>query len=76
MTRPYLGLKYDYQKYGEHSSLDYLLSENQIKAKRRGLAAGHELAGEWKKFLDMHPMLNYVNFKSVPDAILNAYINR
>jgi len=76
MTRPYLGLKYDYQKYGEHSSLDYLLSENQIKAKRRGLAAGHELADAWKKFLDMHPMLNYVNFKSVPDAILNAYINR
>jgi hypothetical protein len=76
MTRPFLGLKYDYQKYGEHAALDYLLSENQIKAKRRGLNAGHELAGEWKKFLDMHPMLNYVNFQNVPEAILNTYINR
>jgi hypothetical protein len=40
---------------------------------------GYQLAGEWKKFLDMHPMLHYVNFQNfqnIPEAVLNDYINR
>jgi hypothetical protein len=52
------------------------MSAGQSKAKGRGRNVGYQLAGEWKKFLDRHPMLHHINFQNVPEDILNDYINR
>jgi hypothetical protein len=80
IARPYLKRSFDYTKHAApHDSLDVMMSAGQVKAKERGRNVGYQLAGEWKKFLDMHPMLHYVNFQNfqnIPEAVLNDYINR
>jgi hypothetical protein len=77
IVRPYLKRTFDYNKHAVlHDSLDVMLSAGQVKAKERGRNVGYQLAGEWRKFLDMHPMLHHVNFQNIPEAVLNDYINR
>jgi hypothetical protein len=77
IARPYLKQTFEYYKHAAaHHGLDTMLSAGQVKAKERGRGAGYQLAGEWKKFLDTHPMLHYVNFQTVPMATLDDYINR
>ena len=76
IIRPYFKRSFDYTRYGDHSSLDVMLSPKQQKAKERGRDVGYQLAGEWKKFLNRHPMLHHINFNTVPEDILNDYINR
>jgi hypothetical protein len=77
IIRPYLNCSPDYEKHiSSHYGLDAMMSVGQIKAKERGRNVGYQLAGEWKKFLDMHPMLHHINFQNVPEGILNDYINR
>jgi len=77
IVRPYSKRTFDYSKHAaQHHGLDAMLSAAQVKARERGRDVGYQLAGEWKKFLDMHPMLHYVNFYSIPEAALNDYINR
>ena len=80
IVRPYLKRSFDYTKHAApHDALDVMMSAGQVKAKERGRNVGYQLAGEWKKFLDMHPMLHYVNFQNfqnIPEDILNDYINR
>jgi len=76
IIRPYFKCGFDYHKYGEHMGLDAMMSVGQTKAKERGRNVGYQLAGEWKKFLDRHPMLHHINFQNVPEDILNDYINR
>ena len=76
IIRPYFNRSYDYLRYGEHPGLDVMMSAGQSKAKGRGRNVGYQLAGEWKKFLDRHPMLHHINFQNVPEDILNDYINR
>jgi len=76
IVRPYFKRSYDYHRYGEHIGLDVMLSAGQSKAKERGRNVGYQLAAEWKKFLDIHPMLHHINFQNVPEGILNDYINR
>lgn len=76
IVRPYLKRTFEYHRYGEHAGLIVMMSAGQTKAKERGRNVGYQLAAEWKKFLDMHPMLRHVNFQNIPDDILNDYINR
>jgi len=76
IIRPYFNRSYDYLRYGEHLGLDVMMSAGQSKAKGRGRNVGYQLAGEWKKFLDRHPMLHHIHFQNVPEDILNDYINR
>jgi hypothetical protein len=76
IIRPYFNRSYDYLRYGEHPGLDVMMSAGQSKAKERGRNVGYQLAGEWRKFLDMHPMLHHVNFQNIPEVTLNDYINR
>jgi hypothetical protein len=76
IIRPYLKRSFDYHRYGDHSGLAVMLSGGQTTAAARGRNVGYQLTGEWKKFLDMHPMLNHVNFNTIPEAVLNDYINR
>jgi len=77
IIRPYLNCSPDYEKHiSSHYGLDAMMSIGQIKAKERGRNVGYQLAAEWKKFLDMHPMLHHINFQNVPEGILNDYINR
>jgi hypothetical protein len=76
IIRPYFKRSFDYHRYGDHSGLAVMLSGGQTTAAARGRNVGYQLAGEWKKFLDMHPMLHHINFQNVPEAVLNDYINR
>ena len=77
IVRPYLKRTFDYNKHAvSHDSLDVMMSAGQTKAKERGRNVGYQLAGEWRKFLDMHPMLHHVNFQNIPEVTLNDYINR
>lgn len=77
IVRPYLKRTFDYNKHAvSHDGLDVMMSAGQVKAKERGRNVGYQLAGEWRKFLDMHPMLHHVNFQNIPEATLNDYINR
>jgi hypothetical protein len=77
IVRPYLKRTFDYNKHAvSHDGLDVMLSAGQVKAKERGRNVGYQLAGEWRKFLDMHPMLHHINFQNIPEAVLNDYINR
>jgi hypothetical protein len=76
IVRPYFKRTFEYHRYGEHAGLVVMMSAGQTKAKERGRNVGYQLAAEWKKFLDMHPMLHHINFQNVPEAILNDYINR
>lgn len=76
IVRPYINRSYDYNRYCEHSNLVSMMSEAQTKAVKRGTDVAYQLAAEWKKFLEMHPMLQHINFQGIPDAVLNAYINR
>jgi hypothetical protein len=78
IVRPYLKRTFDYHKYvaASHDGLDVMMSAGQVKAKERGRNVGYQLAGEWRMFLDMHPMLHHVTFLNIPEATLNDYINR
>jgi hypothetical protein len=76
IIRPYSKRTFDYYKYGTHDGLDTMMSGGQTSARERGRNVGYQLAAEWKKFLDMHPMLHHINFQNVPEGILNDYINR
>ena len=76
IVRPYFKHSFDYHRYGEHMGLDVMMSAGQSKAKERGRNVGRQLAAEWEKFLDMHPLLRHINFQNVPGSILNDYINR
>jgi hypothetical protein len=76
IIRPCFKRTFDYYKYGTHDGLDTMMSGGQVKAKERGRNVGYQLAAEWKKFLDMHPMLHHINFQNVPEGILAGYINR
>ena len=77
IVRPYLKRTFDYTKHAaSHDALDVMMSSGQVKARERGRNVGYQLAAEWRKFLDMHPMLHHVNFQNVPEATLNDYINR
>jgi hypothetical protein len=77
IIRPYFKQTFDYYKHAmAHDGLAVMLSAGQVKAKVRGRNVGCQLAAEWKKFLDMHPMLHHINFQNVPEAALNDYINR
>lgn len=76
IVRPYINRSHDYNRYREHSELVSMMSEAQTKAVKRGTDVAYQLAAEWKKFLEMHPMLHHINFQGIPDAVLNAYINR
>lgn len=76
IVRPYIKRNYDYSVYADHLSLEAMLSKDQSKAMKRGKDVGYQLAAEWKNFLDLHPMLQHINFQTVPDAVLNDYINR
>jgi hypothetical protein len=77
IVRPYFKQTFDYYKHAmAHDGLAVMMSAGQVKAKERGRNVGYQLAAEWKKFLDMHPMLHHINFQNVPEDILNDYINR
>jgi hypothetical protein len=77
IIRPYSKWTFDYNKHAaQHHGLDAMLSAAQVKAQERGKNVGYQLAGEWRKFLDMHPMLHHVHFHSIPMATLDDYINR
>ena len=77
IVRPYLKRTFDYTKHAaSHDALDVMMSAGQVKARERGRNVGYQLTAEWRKFLDMHPMLHHVNFQNIPDSTLNDYINR
>jgi hypothetical protein len=77
IIRPYFKQTFDYYKHAmAHDGLAVMMSAGQVKAKERGRNVGYQLAAEWKKFLDMHPMLHHINFQNVPEGILAGYINR
>ena len=73
---PYLKRNFDPHAQGEHVELGVMLSDGQLKAKERGRNVGRQLSDEWGKFLDMHPMLRYIRFDNIADAVLNDYVNR
>ncbi len=77
IIRPYFKQTFDYYKHAmAYDGLAVMMSAGQVKAKERGRNVGYQLAAEWKKFLDMHPMLHHINFQNVPEGILAGYINR
>ena len=77
IIRPYFKRTFDYYKHSAtHDGLCAMMSAGQVKAKERGRNVGYQLSGEWKKFLDRHPMLHHIIFQNVPEGILNDYINR